>query len=423
MSGTEREPMSAVDGAWLRMDSPTNPMMITAVMVLGCAIPHARLEALVHERLLRHARFRQRVVVSSVPLARMHWETDPGFDLRTHIHHVALPAPADEGALQDLVSDLLSTPLDHAHPLWQIHHVEGFAEGSVLVARVHHCVGDGVALVGVLLSLTDEGAGLEPEAVGLVPPKPSNVFALAKQMGGEALTLGRLLLLPSDPPSPLKGTLSVQKRVAWSKPFALDTLKAAAARRDAKLNDLLLASVSGAIREYLVSRDGLPKSLRAMVPVYIRGQVESGELGNHFGLVFVSLPIGEEDLEARIRATKHEMDQIKQQPDALVALTVLGAMGVASEDIERIGIDVFTRKASVLITNVPGPPVALHLAGTTLKRMLVSAPQSGHIGLGISLLSYAGELRMGIASDAGLVPDPETIVASFERLTDEAMGG
>lgn len=417
----ERERMSAVDAAWLRMDSPSNAMMITAVLVLDGPVPHARIESLVHERLLRHRRFRERVVVSKVPLAPMHWEEDGTFDLRTHVHHVALPAPGDERALEDLVSDLLSTPLDHAHPLWQIHHVEGFAEGSVLVARVHHCVGDGVALVELLLSLTDEGASLEPEVVGLLPERPKGAFALAKQAGEQALTLGRLLLLPSDPPSVFKGTLGVQKRVAWSKPFDVAALKAAAQRRGGKLNDLLLASVTAALREHALSRGEVPPSLRAMVPVYIRGRAEEGELGNHFGLVFVPLPIAEASPEERIRATKREMDLIKQQPDALVALSVLGAMGIASEDIERIGIDVFTRKASLLVTSVPGPPTKLHLVGATLQRMLVWAPQSGHIGLGVSLLSYAGELRMGIASDAGLVPNPESIVASFERSTDAAL--
>ncbi len=422
MSDTKREPMSAVDGAWLRMDSPTNPMMITSVLVLDATVPHARIETLVHERLLCHDRFRQRVVSSSLPFVGMHWEIDPGFDLRTHLHHVALPAPGDEGALEDLVSDLSSTPLDHAHPLWQIHHVEGLAAGSVLVARLHHCIGDGVALVELLLSLTDEGAGQAPETVGLLPAKPTSVFELAKQVQQQALTLGRLVLLPSDPPSALKGALGVPKRVAWSKSFGVASLKAGAQKHDAKLNDLLLSSVTGAIREYLLTRGDLPKSLRAMVPVYIRGKAESGELGNHFGLVFASLPIQETDPAARMVAIKREMDQIKQQPDALVALSVLGAMGMASEEIERVGIDIFTRKASVLVTNVPGPPISLHLASATLQRMLVSAPQSGHIGMGISLLSYAGELRMTVAADAGLVPDPETLVAAFERLTDAAIG-
>lgn len=423
MSATTRERMTAVDEAWLRMDSPENPMVITAVLVLDGPVAHARVEQLVSERLLSHARFEERVARPALPLAPMRWEFDDAFDLRTHLHRVGLPAPGDEAALSDLVGDLLSTPLDRGRPLWQIHHVEGFAEGSVLVARVHHAVGDGVALVSLLRSLTDEGAGGEPEVVGVSPPRPSDAFGVVRALGEQTLTLGRLLLLPSDPPNAFKGRLGAQKRVAWSGALDLASLKRAAALRGCKLNDLLLAAVTGAARAYLAGRGDLPSRLRAMVPVYVRGHAASGELGNHFGLVFVSLPIGEADAEARVRATKAEMDQIKAQPDALVALEVLAAMGVASEEIERVGIDVFTRKASMLVTSVPGPPERLHLAGAALLRMLVWAPQSGHIGVGVSLLSYAGELRMGIAVDARLVPDPETLVAAFERIVRDALGG
>jgi hypothetical protein len=415
--------MSPVDEAWLRMERPENPMMITAVMGLDAAVPHARIEALLHERLASHDRFRERPVKGATPLSPMRWEIDPSFDLRSHVHHVALPAPCDEPALQDLVSDLLSTPLDPKRPLWQVHHVEGLAEGSVIVARVHHAVGDGVALVSLLLSMTDEGSSLAPDDVGVTPPKPSTALGWARVLGEQTLTLGRLLLLPSDPPTPLKGRLGQQKRATWSGPLPVDALKAAAARRGAKLNDLLLASVAGALREYLEARGSTPDRLRAMVPVYVRGQAEQGELGNHFGLVFVPLPIAEADPDARLRAAQEEMRRAKEQPDALVALSVLAAMGIASEEIERVGVDLFTDKASVLVTSVPGPPLPLHLAGTTLRRLMVWAPQSGHIGIGVSLLSYAGELRVGVAADASLVPDPEVIVRSFERLVGAAIEG
>lgn len=409
------ELVSAVDGAWLRMDTPTNAMVITSVLVFDGPLDHARLERVIRERLLTHARFRQRVVRSPVPLAPAHWQLDPGFDLRSHFHHVALPKPGDEAALRDLLSDIASTPLDRERPLWQLHHVEGYGPGSVVVSRVHHAVGDGVALVALLLSMTDEGAGLDPEVVGLVPDKARGAFALARQTTEQAVALGRLLLLPADPPSALKGPLGVQKRLAWSRAIPLDALRAAAHARAVKLNDLLMAALTASVRGWLASKGALPETLRALVPVYVRGRGSGGELGNHFGLVFVPLPVGVADGEERVRAAKAAMDEVKAAPDALVALGVLAAMGVASEEIERIGIDIFTRKASLLATNVPGPPAPLHLGGARVSTMLVWAPVSGHIGLGASMLSYAGELRFGVSSDAGLVPDPHTLVAGFEE--------
>jgi diacylglycerol O-acyltransferase len=412
---TESHAMSAIDGAWLRMDSETNPMIIHAVLVFAGPIDHVRLETTLRERLLPHARFRHRVAPSALPLGPPRWEADPHFDLATHLHRAALPAPAGDAELEALIEDLASSPLDHARPLWQMHHVEGYRGGSVLVARVHHAVGDGVALVGLLLSLTDEGAGFSPEVVGLAPEKVRGPFALAKQAAEQAVALGRILLLPAEKPSPLRGPLGIRKRMAWSRPLALDDLKAKARARSAKLNDLLLSAVAGALHHYVLAHGGEARSFRALVPVYVQGHATEGDLGNHFGLVFVDLPSEIAHPEERLLATKRVMDVVKSAPDALVALTVLAAMGMASEDIERLGIDIFTRKASLLVTNVPGPPMPLHFAGEELDTLLVWAPVSGNIGLGVSILSYAGSLRLGVSADVGVVSEPHEIVAAFER--------
>lgn len=409
------EPVSAVDGAWLRMDQPSNAMVITAVLAFAGPVEHAALERLVEERLLPHGRFRQRVEQAPLPLLAAHWRDDPDFDLRSHLHRVALPAPADDDALRRFIDDLMSAPLDRARPLWQLHHVEGRPQGSLLVARVHHAVGDGVALVRLLLSLTDEGGGLSPDEVGVLPARARAPLAIARQLGEQTLTLGRLLLLPADPPSALKGSLGVRKGCAWSARLPLDALKSAARARGAKLNDLLISCVAGALRELLLERGELPERLRALVPVYVKGQPDHAELGNHFGLVFVPLPIDVADPAARVARVKSEMDTLKGAEDTLVSLGVLGAMGIASEELERIGIDIFTRKASLLVTSVPGPPVPLHLCGQRLDDLLVWAPVSGHIGLGVSLLSYAGALRMGVYADARLLPHPERLVLAFER--------
>lgn len=420
---SERSWMSPVDGAWLRMDSPTNPMVINAVLLLEGAVPHVEIERLLRERLLPHPRFRRRAVSSAVPLYPSRWEEDPHFDLATHLHHVAVPSPGDEGALAELIGDIMSSPLDHDRPLWQVHHVEGMASGSVLIARVHHAVGDGVALVKLLIGLTDEGPKKAPPKVGLTGKGAHDLKEYAMLAGAKAVSLAKMLALSADPRGPLKGPLGVRKKVAWSRPFDVEAIKRAAHARSAKLNDIVVATVAGAIKTYLDTHGSEQGSLRALVPVYVPKHAQGAEMGNHFGLVFLQMPIGPASLEGRIVEAKRAMDDLKRAPDALVAMTVLGAMGLASEGIERIGINIFTKKASMLLTNVPGPAEALHLLGRRLSSVLVWAPVSGDVALGVSMMSYAGSMRMGVSADARVVADPRSIVTAFEELFERTLAG
>jgi hypothetical protein len=413
--------MSPVDAAWLRMDSATNPMIINTVLLLDGAVPHAELERLLRDRLLPHARFRRRAVAPHVSLVPPRWEEDPYLDLASHLHRVALPAPADEGALAEYVSHAMSSPLDRNRPLWQVHHVEGLASGSALIARVHHALGDGVALVKLLLGLTDEGPKPPPPKVGVTAPRPATARDLARMASARAVSLARMLALPAEPQGPLKGPLGVRKRVAWSRPFDVAAIKRAAHAHRAKLNDIVVASVAGALRDYLAAHGSEQRSLRAIVPVYVPASAEGADMGNHFGLVYLPLPVDVADPEERIAQAKRAMDDLKRAPDALVAMAVLGAMGMASEGVERLGIDLFTRKASVLVTNVPGPPEALHLLGRRLSTLLVWAPVSGNVAVGVTLLSYAGTLRMGLSADARVVQDPAPIVAAFEESLGQAL--
>lgn len=415
--------MSPVDGAWLRMDTATNPMVINAVLLLDGPVPHAEVERLMRERLLPHPRFRRRPSASAVPFVPSRWEEDPHFDLATHVHRTALPAPADEAALGELMGDIMSSPLPRDRPLWQVHHVEGLASGSALIARIHHAVGDGVALVKLLIGLTDEGPKPAPPKVGLPANKPHDLRSIAALAGAKAVSLGRMLALPADPEGPVKGSLGIRKRVAWSRSFDVEAVKRAAHARSAKLNDVVVASVAGALRTYLEACGSSQDRLRALVPVYVPGHAKGADMGNHFGLVFLQMPIHTGDIEDRIRHAKRAMDDLKRAPDALVAMTVLGAMGMASESIERIGIDIFTKKASMLLTNVPGPTETLHLLGRRLTSVLVWAPVSGDVALGVTMLSYAGSMRMGVSADARVVSDPRALVTAFEAVFERTLSG
>ena len=406
------------------MDSATNPMVINSVLFLEGAVPHSEVERLLRDRLLIHPRFRRRVADSMLPGIPPAWEEDPNFELANHLHRNGLPPPGDEDALAELVGDIMSSPLPRDRPLWQVHHIEGLAGGSVLVSRIHHAVGDGVALVKLLIGFTDEGPKPPPPKVGLPPEKgATSVVALASMAGAKAYSLGKMLALSADPVGPLKGALGIQKKVAWSKPYDVGAIKRAAHARGAKLNDLVVATVGGALRSYLDQMGSQQDTLRALVPVYVPKHAQGAEMGNHFGLVFLQMPVGGGDIESRIHESKRLMDDLKRAPDALVAMTVLGAMGLASEGIERIGIKIFTKKATMLLTNVPGPTEALHILGRRLSSVLVWAPVSGDVALGVSMLSYAGTMRMNVSADARVVREPGLIVKAFEETFEKALAG
>ncbi|HEX6387272.1 MAG TPA: wax ester/triacylglycerol synthase domain-containing protein, partial [Anaerolineae bacterium] len=141
---SKTEPLSNVDAAWLGMEHPTNLMMVSGVLTFNEPLDFERLKAVIQHRLLNFERFRQRVVQSRIPLAPAYWETDPNFDLDAHVHRIALPAPGDKAALQDMVSDLTSTPLDFSKPLWQMHVIENYGSGCAVMTRLHHCIADGI---------------------------------------------------------------------------------------------------------------------------------------------------------------------------------------------------------------------------------------------------------------------------------------
>jgi WS/DGAT/MGAT family acyltransferase len=441
----ERVALTAADTAWLHMERSTNPMCVVGLMLFDEPLDFARLRRVIEERLVVHDRFRMRVVEPPLHLGAPHWETDPSFDVAAHLHRAALPEPGDDAALRALVSDLISQRLDFSRPLWQLHLVEGHGAGCALVFRVHHCVGDGIALVRLVLSLTDEAAAgkpihlpgasqakAHPEPAGEDPGllrtalhegfeslvHPSHALDLAKQglIGAAkgATSLGKLLLLPPDPETVFKGQLGALKRVAWSGSLGVDEVKAAGQALGGTVNDVLISSMAGALRRYALGRGGpATQSIRAVVPVNLRPFSEEVSLGNQFGLVFLSLPIGVEDPVERLQELKRRMDSIKGSPEAVISFGILAAMGVATPVVEDRVLEIFSTKASAVMTNVPGPRDRLSFADREIQTIMFWVPQSGDIGLGVSIFSYAGQVRLGVSADARIVPDPETIVAGF----------
>ncbi|MDC8015187.1 WS/DGAT/MGAT family O-acyltransferase [Tahibacter soli] len=449
----KRDAMSKVDTAWLRMESPTNLMMITGVLMFDDRLELPALKKLLAERFLAYRRFRQKAVDSGSSAA---WETDGDFDLDWHVRLTALPGAAGKEELERLVSHLASTPLDHSKPLWQFHVVENYRGGSVLISRIHHCYADGLALVQVLLSLTDANPNpeqhaelarvwlkkdqgsvidrlLEPTRAGIAKAvaaggkawdktlemwKDPEVAATLAREGSEITReLAVALALPDDPPTAFKGPLGVSKRVAWADPLPLEDVKTLGKALGCTVNDVLLACAAGALRGHLRERgeavDGI--TIRATVPVNLRPLEHAKKLGNHFGLVFLDLPIGEANPLRRLERVAANMRELKRSRQAALTFGLLAAVGMAPVAVQRMALELFSRKATAVATNVPGPQMPLYLAGSRVRELMFWVPQNGSIGMGLSILSYNGNVHFGLIVDAKLVADPEDVVRRFAQ--------
>ncbi len=453
-----RERMSAVDTAWLRMDRPTNLMMIVGVIVFKQPVDYPRLRDTVAARLVgRYRRFRQCAVQE---VGGTYWEDDPDFDIDSHLRRRALPAGAGKEALQALASELAVQPLNPGKPLWRFDLIEDFEGGSAMVIRIHHSIADGIALVGVFLSLTDTSPGAPPDipaelAWGADDADDSGGFepshglletlvegiesalSAGGDLGARALDLAhsperlqtygeygigmlaelaKLLALPPDSPTILKGHTGTQKRVAWSDPLPLEEVKALGKALGCSVNDVLLSAVAGAFRAYFLQRGESVEGVevRAMVPVNLRSARDEGTLGNRFGLVTLSLPLWEPNPFARLFLVRSRMNELKGSFQPPLTLAILAAVGYAPKLVQQQFLDMLAAKGSAVMTNVPGPREPLYLAGSRLDQIMFWVPQSGNIGIGVSILSYNDMVQFGLITDRHFVPDPETLTPLFD---------
>jgi WS/DGAT/MGAT family acyltransferase len=233
----------------------------------------------------------------------------------------------------------------------------------------------------------------------------------------------RVLTLPDDPPTPLRGQLSGIKRVAWSDPLDLGEVKSVGRALDCTVNDVLMATVAGALGAHLREThdfDTCDLVLRASVPVNLRAAEEPLTLGNKFGLVFVDLPVGTRNPLQRVYQMHDTMRALKGSLQPPMTLMVLGMMGMLPTALQAPVVELFSRKGTLVTSNVPGPQAPLYLCGQRIAEMYFWVPQSGSMGVGVSILSYAGKVFVGMISDRDLIPDPGPVVGrfgpEFERL-------
>jgi diacylglycerol O-acyltransferase / wax synthase len=460
------ERMSRVDTAWLRMDTPHNLMMIIGVWMLEPQITHAALCQRVEERLLKYRRFHQRVEEDAMGA---NWVADTDFDLGRHVVRETLHINGRltrRQALEARVAELAATPLDPHRPLWQFHLIEDHPgadgqPGSALIARVHHCIADGIALIAVMMAITDGGkppperkrdekpederdwladAVLKPlsdvaqKAIGLSGQGLSMSISKSAEMLARppqelfgsidmALTgaqiikdVAALALMPDDSPTRLKGKPGTTKRVAWCEPMPLDRVRIVGKALGASINDVLLACAAGAIGNYLRAQGDAVEGqeIRAMVPVNLRPLEKAYQLGNRFGLVPLVLPIGIANPVERVYAVKRRMNELKGSYQPVLAFGVLSIAGLLIKPVQHALLNLFAKKATAVMTNVPGPAVPLKFCGATLKQTMFWVPQSGDIGMGLSILSYGGGVQFGLITDAQLCPDPQAVIEGFE---------
>ncbi len=452
--------MSRVDTAWLRMDNDVNRMMIVGIWLVEPRLAYETVCRRVEDKLLKYERFRQAVVRDATGAAN--WVVDESFDIHHHVVReklVRAKGQSEREALQARVGELATTPLDPALPLWQFHLIEDYEGGSALIARLHHCIGDGIALISVMMTITDGGSdpparkrratsdesdgsdwlndvvlkplgGLSARAAAVVEASIGRALdaladprqGLARSIDG-ARTAARVMgdvaamaLMSDDSPTLLKGKPNGKKRVAWGEPMPLDQVKSIGKALGCSINDVLLASVSGAIGDWLRDQGDDPtgKEIRAMVPVNLRPLDEAWKLGNRFGLAPLVLPIGIANPVERVYAVRARMNALKASYQPLLAFAVLAVAGQMAKPVQDMILGLFAKKATAVMTNVPGPAVPLKFCGSTLRQTMFWVPASGDIGVGVSILSYGGGVQFSLITDDALCPNPQAIIDRFE---------
>ena len=420
---TER--MAAVDAAWLHMDRPVNELIVNAVLWFDEPLDDDTVREAIEKRLVgRYPRFAQRVDDRG---SAAWWVDEVGFEPMSHVSRHQLPAPGELAELTSAVTELIAQPLPHDRPPWRVHVLDGYGTGTALLVRIHHCVADGVALFRVLLSLSDEAqdgglpapaAAAGPAPASMTPGRRLSELLIAAGKAGRAL--GELLVLPPDRRTALRADLGGRKAVHWSQPLPLEPIKSAARESGATVNDVMLAALSGALRRHFTVH-GMPvRDVRAVLPVNLRAlDKREVELGNRFGLVFLRLAVTEPDAAGRITAVRRRTNTLKRSAMAPVALKILAVAGRLPRGAMSLLIDVFTAKASLVVTNVPGPRTPLHLRGRRVAGVIAWPPQSGSIGIGVSIISYADQVVLGVMADDGVLPGADQLLAD---LRDELIG-
>jgi diacylglycerol O-acyltransferase / wax synthase len=458
MAQAHGDRLTAVDASFLAQEGPNAHMHIGAVMVFEGPPPaFADFADHVRGRLHLVPRYRQKLAVPPLETGRPLWIDDPNFNLEYHLRHTGLPEPGSEEQLRALAARIHSQQLDRTKPLWELWLVQGFEDGRfALISKAHHALVDGVAgvdLATVLFDLEPVPPALPTEGEPWVPqPEPSATALAARGVRGLVKLpfelAGRAVSAATRPTSSLHAAREAVEgvaEVAWAGPNPAPETplnvpigphrRFATVRcelRDFKLvkdafggtvNDVVLATVAGALRNWLQSRgvrtDGL--ELRALVPVSIRGADERGHMGNRLAVMRGPLPVYVEDPVARLRTVRQAMDGLKESKQAVGAEVLTSVQNLAPPTIlaQASRMNFSTRLFNLLVTNVPGPQFPLYILGRELQELFPVAFLPGNHALAVAIMSYNGGIDFGLLGDYDAMPDLDAFAAMLDDARQE----
>ncbi|MDQ3732468.1 MAG: wax ester/triacylglycerol synthase family O-acyltransferase [Actinomycetota bacterium] len=449
--------LSALDTSFLYLEEPTTPMHVGGLAIFHIpegGFDSAQLVELIESRLALVPRYRQ--LVRTVPghLANPVWVDDPDFDIDFHVRRSGLPKSGSDAQLQELVGRLMSRPLDRHRPLWEIYIVDGLSdERFAVISKTHHAMVDGISALDVtqvILDVTptprESPADLwapapQPGPVQLIGDavaeylqRPSAVIdslrggiADAKHTANRVIdVVGGLaaaarMAARQAPSSPLNAVIGAQRRFGIAR-TSLDDYKRVRKAHGGTVNDVVLANVAGALREWLLFR-GEPvvasTTVRAMVPVSVRTGDQAGSGGNEVSSYFVDLPVGEANPKMRLSSVSHAMQGHKDAGQSIGATALVALSGFAPPTLHALGAraasSLSRRLFNVVVTNVPGPQFPLYAAGARMLEVFPVVPLAKGQGLSIGLTSYNGGVYYGLNADRDSMSDVDVLADLIEQ--------
>jgi diacylglycerol O-acyltransferase / wax synthase len=455
--------LSALDASFLYLDDQTTPMHVGGIAVFRrprAGFDYDGLVALVEQRLALVPRYRQKVVQVPGGLARPVWVDDAEFDVTYHVRRSALPKPGSDEQLHDLAARLMSRPLDHTRPLWETYLVEGLERNRIaVITKTHHAMVDGIGAVELGQVILDVSATPRPQAENLWMPQPEpntaqlifDAVAEVVQRPGELvenvrsaafdaattvqkvtgavgglLSAARAAARPA-PGSPLNVRISNQRRYSVAR-TKLEDYRAVRKVHGGTVNDVVLATVAGALRNWLLSRGEAVTSstaIRAMVPLSVR-DTDSGGVGSTVQAYLVDLPVGEPNPVVRLHHISHTMRAHKESGQSVAADALVKVGGIAPPTLHALGARAassFSRRIfNVVVTNVPGPQVPLYAAGARMTEMFPIVPLAKNQALSIGVTSYDGGVYFGLNGDRDAMSDVGVMAGMVQESLEELVG-
>jgi WS/DGAT/MGAT family acyltransferase len=456
--------LSALDASFLYLEDQTTPMHVGGIAVFRkprTGFDYDGLVALIEQRLSLVPRYRQKVVQVPGRLARPVWADDPDFDVTYHVRRSALPKPGSDEQLNDLAARLMSRPLDHTRPLWETYLVEGLERNRIaVITKTHHAMVDGIGAVELGQVILDVSATPRPPTESLWMPQPEpgvtqlvfDAVAEMVQRPGELVENARSAAMDAAatvqkvaeavtgivsaakaaarpaPGSPLNVRISHQRRFATTR-TKLDDFRAVRKTHGGTVNDVVLATVSGALRNWLLSRGEAVNSyqtIRALVPLSVRDTESENGVGSKVQAYLVDLPVGESNPVVRLHHISHAMRAHKESGESVAADTLVRVGGLTPPTLHALGARAassFSRRIfNVVVTNVPGPQVPLYAAGAKMIEMFPIVPLAKNQALSIGVTSYDGGVYFGLNADRDAMSDVDVVAGMVEESLEELVG-